>query len=240
MAKMNKEEFVRAVKELGIEINDDILHKLDVYCKFLMEYNEHTNLTAIRNEQDIYLKHFYDSLTICRVINLNEIESLMDIGTGAGFPGMVLKIFFPKLKVILVDSNNKKTKFLMELKEKLNVDRIEIINNRVENLLSRFINSIDVVTARAVTNLPILTELALPFVKKGKYFIAMKGNSSEEIDISMYAIESMNGKLEKIDNFELYGDNGNRSLIKIIKIKDTEIKNVRTYEKIVKKPLILK
>ena len=237
MAKMNRETFIKSVKELGIEINDDILHKLDVYCKFLVEYNEHTNLTAIKNEQDIYLKHFYDSLTICRVINLNEIESLMDIGTGAGFPGMVLKIFFPKLNVILVDSNNKKTKFLMELKEKLNVDKIEVINNRVENLLSRFINSIDVVTARAVTNLPVLTELATPFVKKDGYFIAMKGNAEEELANSKDAIDILGCKIESIDTFNLENDNGKRTLIKIKKIQETSIKDVRSYDKIIKKPL---
>ena len=234
---MNKEEFVRAVKKIGLEITDDILNKLDIYCKFLMEYNKHTNLTAIRNEQEIYLKHFYDSLTICRVINLNEIESLMDIGTGAGFPGMVLKIFFPKLNVILVDSNNKKTRFLMELKEKLNVDKIEVINNRVENLLSRFINSIDVVTARAVTNLPVLTELATPFVKKDGYFIAMKGNAEEELANSKDAIDILGCKIESIDTFNLENDNGKRTLIKIKKVQETNIKDVRSYDKIIKKPL---
>ena len=234
---MNKEEFVRAVKKIGLEITDDILNKLDIYCKFLMEYNKHTNLTAIRNEQEIYLKHFYDSLTICRVINLNEIESLMDIGTGAGFPGMVLKIFFPKLNVILVDSNNKKTRFLMELKEKLNVDKIEVINNRVENLLSRFINSIDVVTARAVTNLPVLTELATPFVKKDGYFIAMKGNAEGELANSKDAIDILGCKIKSIDTFNLENDNGKRTLIKIKKVQETNIKDVRSYDKIIKKPL---
>ena len=235
---MNREEFVREVKKLGIDINNEILNKLDIYCKFLMEYNSHTNLTAIKDEEDIYLKHFYDSLTICRVIDLNNEASLMDIGTGAGFPGMILKIFFPNLHVILVDSNNKKTKFLMELSQKIDAQNLEIINDRVENLLLNYINNIDVVTARAVTNLPVLTELAMPFVKKDKYFIAMKGNSSEELDNSMYAIECMNGELEKLDNFELYGNNGNRSLIKIKKLKNTDVKSVRTYEKIVKKPLV--
>ena len=237
MAKMNKEEFVRAVKELGIEINDNILTKLDVYCKFLIEYNAHTNLTAIRNENDIYLKHFYDSLTLCRVIDFNNIDSLMDIGTGAGFPGMVLKIFFPKLKVILVDSNNKKTKFLIELSKKIDVDNLIIINNRVENLLKDYINSIDVVTARAVTNLPVLTELAIPFVKNGGYFIAMKGNAIEELSASQNAIKTLNCTLEQKDIFELVNDGGIRTLIKIRKNEETDIKNVRTYDRIIKKPL---
>ena len=238
MEKMTKDEFIIEVKKLGLDVNDNILNKLDIYCKFLMEYNSHTNLTAIKEESEIYLKHFYDSLTICRVVDLNEESSLMDIGTGAGFPGMVLKIFFPNLNVILVDSNNKKIKFLKELSQKIDVKKIVIINDRVENLLSNYINSIDIVTARAVTNLPVLTELAIPFVKKNKYFIAMKGNSTEELNDSMYAIKCMNSSLEKVDNFELYDNNGNRSLIKIKKLKDTDINTVRSYEKIVKKPLI--
>ena len=237
MAKMTKEEFIKLVKDLGIEINDDILTKLDVYCKFLMEYNTHTNLTAIRNENDIYLKHFYDSLTLCRVIDFNNVDSLMDIGTGAGFPGMVLKIFFPKLKVILVDSNNKKTKFLIELSKKIDVDNLIIINNRVENLLKDYINSIDVVTARAVINLPVLTELAIPFVKKGGYFVAMKGNAIEELSASQNAIKTLNCTLEQKDIFELVNDGGIRTLIKIRKNEETDIKNVRTYDKIIKKPL---
>ena len=234
---MNKEEFISAVNNLGLDINDDILSKLDIYCKFLMEYNEHTNLTAIREEKDIYLKHFYDSLTICRVIDISKVDSLMDIGTGAGFPGMVLKIFFPNLHVILVDSNNKKTKFLTELCPKLNVDNIEVINNRVENLLTRFINSIDVVTARAVTNLPVLLELATPFVKKDGYFIAMKGNALEELDSSRNAIDILGCEIEIVDTFNLEKDSGNRTLIKIKKLQESDIKKVRSYDKIIKKPL---
>lgn len=111
---MNKEEFISEVKKIGIDITDDIIDKLDIYCNFLLEYNEHTNLTAIREENEVYLKHFYDSLTITKVIDLNNVESLLDIGTGAGFPGMILKIFYPHLKVTLIDSNNKKIKFLNE------------------------------------------------------------------------------------------------------------------------------
>lgn len=175
-----------------------MLEKLDIYCNFLLEYNKHTNLTAIKEENDIYLKHFYDSLTLTKVIDLNEYNTLLDIGSGAGFPGMVLKIFFPKLKVYLVDSNNKKCKFLLELKEKLNVDNLIVINNRIENLYNEFLNSIDIVTARAVTNLPVLTELAIPLVKANKYFIAMKGNAEEELENSMHAIKQLNCSIDNV------------------------------------------
>ena len=161
---MTINEFIESVKKLGIKISDEELNKLDIYVKFLLEYNEHTNLTAIKKEEDVYLKHFYDSLTISYVINLEEEKILLDIGTGAGFPGMILKIFFPNLKVTLLDSNNKKTKFLEKLRDKLNLNDVEIINDRVENLAKTRLNYYDVVTARAVTNMTVLTELAMPLV----------------------------------------------------------------------------
>lgn len=234
---MNKNEFIKEVKKLNINITDEMLDKLDIYCSFLLEYNKHTNLTAIKEENDVYLKHFYDSLTLTKAIDLTREETLLDIGSGAGFPGMVLKIFFPHLHVYLVDSNNKKCKFLLELKEKLNVDNLIVINNRIENLYAEFINSIDIVTARAVTNLPVLTELAIPLVKANKYFIAMKGNAIEELENSMYAIKQLNCSIDNVITFDLYNNSGVRTLISIKKNKNTELKNIRPYDKIIKKPL---
>ena len=234
---MNIEEFIDEVKKLGIDVTEEQLRELDLYCAFLLEYNTHTNLTAIRNREEVYLKHFYDSLTLTKIIDLNEYNTLLDIGTGAGFPGMVLKIFFPHLQIYLVDSNNKKTRFLMELKEKLNVDNLEVINNRIENITHRFINKIDIVTARAVTNLPVLLELALPLVKPNKYFIAMKGNASEELENSKYAISYLGSKLDNVIDFELPNDTGKRTLISIQKDKPSDINKLRSYEKIIKKPL---
>ena len=234
---MNIEEFINETKKLGIDVTGEQLEKLEIYCNFLLEYNTHTNLTAIKNREEVYLKHFYDSLTLVKSIDLTSIENLLDIGTGAGFPGMVLKIFFPNLQIYLVDSNNKKTKFLNELKNKLNVNKVEVINNRIENITSRFINSIDVVTARAVTNLPVLVELALPLVKVNKYFIAMKGNAQEELENSEYAITYLGGKIEDVKEFDLPHDAGKRMLITIQKTQKSELNKLRPYEKIVKKPL---
>ena len=234
---MNIEEFINETKKLGIDVTGEQLEKLEIYCNFLLEYNTHTNLTAIKNREEVYLKHFYDSLTLVKSIDLTSIENLLDIGTGAGFPGMVLKIFFSNLQIYLVDSNNKKTKFLIELKDKLNVDKVEVINNRIENITSRFINSIDVVTARAVTNLPVLVELALPLVKVNKYFIAMKGNAQEELENSEYAITYLGGKIEDVKEFDLPHDAGKRMLITIQKTQKSELNKLRPYEKIVKKPL---
>lgn len=234
---MNIEEFINETKKLGIDVTGEQLEKLEIYCNFLLEYNTHTNLTAIKNREEVYLKHFYDSLTLVKSIDLTSIENLLDIGTGAGFPGMVLKIFFPNLQIYLVDSNNKKIKFLNELKDKLNVDKVEVINDRIENITSRFINSIDVVTARAVTNLPVLVELALPLVKVNKYFIAMKGNAQEELENSEYAITYLGGKIEDVKEFALPHDAGKRMLIAIQKIRNSDLNKLRPYEKIIKKPL---
>lgn len=237
---MNSSSFKSEVEKLGINVTEEMMNQLSIYLEFLTEYNSHTNLTAIKEPEDIYLKHFYDSLTIFRVVNLYEEKSLLDIGSGAGFPGMVLKIFFPNLHIVLVDSNNKKTKFLTELSEKLGVDNLEVINDRIEKITSKYLNYFDVVTARAVTNMPVLTELAMPLVKKDKFFIAMKGSNMDEINEGKYAITKMNGEVEKLDNFDLLNDGGNRTIIKVKKLQETKQNDLRSYEKIIKKPLIKK
>lgn len=234
---MTIEEFIVEIKKLGIIPTAKQLKNLEQYCAFLLEYNKHTNLTAIKTKEEIYLKHFYDSLTLIKAIDLYHESTLLDIGSGAGFPGMVLKIFFPNLQIYLVDSNNKKTKFLTELRNKLNVNNLEIINDRVENITPKFINNIDIVTARAVTNLPVLVELAIPLVKPNKYFIAMKGNATEEIENSKYAINYLGSKIENIIEFTLPKENSMRTLIKVKKEKLSDINKLRSYEKIIKKPL---
>lgn len=235
---MNKDEFIKEVEKLGIEVTEEKLNKLSIYANFLLEYNTHTNLTAIRDINEVYLKHFYDSLTLTKVIDLNKEKNLLDIGSGAGFPGMVLKIFFPNLSVVLVDSNNKKTKFLELLKEKLDVDNLEVINGRIEAITPKYLNYFDVVTARAVTNMPVLTELAMPLVKKDKYFIAMKGSNGEEIENGMITISKLNGVVEELINFKLYNDEGERTIIKVKKLQESILTELRPYEKIIKKPLV--
>ena len=234
---MKVEEFVEACRKKGVQWSSDQLDRFYRYADLLKSWNEKMNLTAITEFEEVLEKHFYDSLTLAKAIDLTREETLLDIGSGAGFPGMVLKIFFPHLKVYLVDSNNKKCKFLLELKEKLNVDNLIVINNRIENLYAEFINSIDIVTARAVTNLPVLTELAIPLVKANKHFIAMKGNAEEELKNSMYAIKQLNCSIDNVITFDLYNNSGVRTLISIKKNKNTELKNIRPYDKIIKKPL---
>lgn len=236
---MTKEEFIKEIEKLNIKYDNDMLNKLEVYKNFLMEYNKHTNLTAIKTEEEIYLKHFYDSLTICKSCNLENVNNLIDIGTGAGFPGMVIKIFFPNMSVTLLDSNNKKTKFLQELSKKLNIE-VNIINDRVENYSKNHLNSFDIVTSRAVANLRVLSEICLPLVKVNGYFIPLKGNIEEELQEARDTLEIMGGILESTINFELYNNNGTRNILKIKKVSETNVDKIRTYDKIVKKPLVKK
>ena len=233
---MTKEELIIELKKLNLNFTEEMIDKLIIYKNFLIEYNSHTNLTAIKSDEEIYLKHFYDSLTITKVIDLNKYNSLIDIGTGAGFPGMVLKIFFPHLNITLLDSNNKKTKFLTELKEKLNLD-VNIVNSRVEEYSKSNLNKYDIVTSRAVANLRVLTELSLPLIKKKGLFVPMKGILDESLEGAVDTIEIMNGKIINKLTFDLYNSAGIRNILVIEKYKDTDLADIRTYDKILKKPL---
>lgn len=237
MVKMNKEEFIKHISELEINYDEEKLKKLEIYYKYLVEYNTHTNLTSITDEKEVYLKHFYDSLTITKVINLNMVTTILDIGTGGGFPGVVLKIFYPHLELTLLDSNNKKTKFLTILTNLLELSDIKIINDRSEKYITNKRESFDLVTSRAVANLKILTELSLPYVKLGGFFIPLKGDAITELKDSEFAIFKLGGKLEKIMQILLPFENSKRTLIKIKKIKLTKHEYPRSFDKILKKPL---
>lgn len=231
---MNKEEFKNYIEELGLKLTEEQLSQLEKYASFLLEYNEHTNLTAIREEADVYLKHFYDSLSIVNYIDFKNYETLVDIGTGAGFPGMVLKIVFPHLKVTLIDSNNKKIKFLEELTKILNIQNVETINARSEEYARSHKDSYDIVTARAVTSMPILSELCLPLVKIDGYFIPLKSDISSELPAAKDIIKELNGSIESINEFKLPIEESKRTIIKIKKIDRTPDKYPRTYDKMKK------
>lgn len=233
---MTEQEFIKNLTDLNITSTPDTLDKLKTYCTFLKDYNKHTNLTALTETKDIYLKHFYDSLTIVKAVNLNDASNLIDIGTGAGFPGMVVKIFFPHLNVYLLDSNNKKTKFLQELQEKISIS-VNIINDRCENYAKLNLNKFDIVTSRAVANLRILSELGLPLVKKDGLFIALKGNIEEELKDALDTIHLLDSEIINTINFDLYNNDGIRNIVVIKKNKDTLPNKLRPYDKIIKKPL---
>ena len=233
---MNKEEFIKEVEKLGISVDDKILKCLNTYYKMLIDYNSHTNLTRITDEEDVYLKHFYDSLTLIKAVKLNN-QSLLDVGTGAGFPGLVLKIVFPDLKVTLVDSLNKRIIFLNNVIEKLNLKGINAIHERIEDYAKDNRESFDIVTSRAVASLPVLSEMCIPLVCERGLFIPMKADAKEEINSSQNAIKTLGGVLKNTILFKLPKDGGERTLVVIEKIKKTSVKYPRKFNEIKKKPL---
>ena len=234
---MNLEVFKKELEKLNINVNDTQLKQLEDYYNLLIEWNNKINLTAITEKDQVYLKHFYDSLTITKIINLNEIDSLCDIGTGAGFPGMVIKILFPNINVILVDSLNKRIEFLKIVKEKLKLNKLEIYHDRAEEFAHNNIEKFDVVTARAVANLSTLLEYSIPMVKINKYFIPLKSNVDEEIINSKNALEKLNSIIEEKIEFLLPIENSKRTILKIKKIGKTNNRYPRKYKEIKEKPL---
>jgi len=233
---MNKDNFIIEVEKLGIEVTEEKINKLEKYYEMLIEYNKVMNLTAITEKEEVYLKHFYDSLTIAKIIDLNKEEYLCDIGTGAGFPGIVLKIFYPNLKITLVDSLNKRINFLNEVIKKLKLENITTVHARMEEYSKDNIEKFDVVTARAVAQMHFLLEVAIPMLKVGKYFIAMKGNLEKEINYN-YALDKLNSIENDIIKFKLPYEKSDRTLIKILKNNTTSKLFPRKYVEIKRKPL---
>ena len=233
---MNKEELKNYVKELGIELTEEMLQKLNDYADFLLEYNTHTNLTAIKTKEEVYLKHFYDSLTLTKIANLKE-GTLLDVGTGAGFPGLVLAIVFPNLEVTLLDSNNKKITFLNECIAKLQIKNAQTVYSRAEDYTKVHRESFDFVTSRAVANLRILLELNIPAIKVNGHFLVMKGNLEEELEDSKNTMQVLSCKIIRQEEFNLPKNGGTRTLLNIQKTKETDQKYPRTYDKIKKKAL---
>ena len=208
---MNKEEFIIAVKELGIELDETKLNKLNKFYELLIEWNEKINLTRIVEKEDVYLKHFYDSLTIAKVVDLSKKETLCDVGTGAGFPGVVLKIVYPNLKITLVDSLLKRVNYLNTIIEELELDNIHATHSRGEDFKEKF----DVVTARAVANIEKLLGYTMHLVNDNGLLVAMKGNIDEELSESVINKINKKYKIIEINKFLLPKENSNRSLIVI-------------------------
>ncbi len=233
---MTKEEFYLELEKLGINLTELQKQQLEDYKEYLIEYNKHTNLTRIIDDNDIDLKHFYDSLTITKYIDLSNKNTLLDIGTGAGFPGMVLKIVYPNLDVTLLDSNNKKVTFLKLLSEKLNI-KVNAIQARSEEYIKDKREYYDVVVSRAMANLRVLLELTIPYVKVNGVFVAMKANASEEIKEAASTHEKLGAKLTSINEFELLKENSKRTIIIYDKISNTNIKYPRKYDIIIKKTI---
>ena len=208
---MNREEFLTAVKELGICITDKQLEQLNEYYKALVEWNKKINLTSITEEKDVYLKHFYDSLTLFKECDLTKNISLCDVGTGAGFPGIVLKIVYPNLKITLVDALQKRVNYLNAIIKELQLENIQAIHTRGEDLHDKY----DVVTARAVANIEKLLKYTMHLVNNTGVFVAMKGNIDNELTPEIENKISKKYQILKIEKFELPIENSQRSLIVI-------------------------
>ena len=214
---MDKEEFIKELEKLNIMLSSIQLDQLDKYYHLLIEWNEKINLTRITLEKDVYLKHFYDSITLSKVIDLNNDLKLCDIGTGAGFPGLVLKIVFPKLKVTLVDSLLKRIKFLDIVIKELNLSGVETIHSRAEDYVKFHKNEYDIVTSRAVSRLINLLDYSIPLLKKNGYFIPMKANCDDEIKEVLPILKRKKLTIETIEEFNLPMENSKRTIIKISK-----------------------
>ena len=234
---MNRKEFIKELENIGVTLTQNQLEQLDQYYKLLIEWNNKMNLTNITEENDVYLKHFYDSLTLNKIVNMDEVESMCDIGTGAGFPGIVIKIVYPNIKVTLVDSLKKRTIFLNEVVKQLGLGNIEIYHERAEEFAKNNRDKYDLVTSRAVATLPILLEYSMPLVKLNKYFVAMKSHAEEEIENSKHALEILNSKIEDVVIFDLPIEKSQRSLIKIEKKGIISQKYPRSFNEIKKKHL---
>ena len=208
---MNKEEFITAIKDLGIELTEYQLNQLNKFYRLLIDWNNKINLTRIVEEEEVYLKHFYDSLTIAKVVDLKEKETLCDVGTGAGFPGVVLKIVYPNLKVTLVDSLLKRVNYLNEIIKDLGLTNIEAIHVRGEDYKGNF----DVVTSRAVANIEKLLDYTMHLVNKNGVFIAMKGNIDNELTDEIKRKIEKKFIIERIEKFTLPKEESQRSILVI-------------------------
>ena len=237
---MKPEEFYQRLQEVhGIPLTDVQKKQFHQYFQLLVEWNEKMNLTAITDEEGVYLKHFYDSLALGFHHELLN-QTLCDVGAGAGFPSIPLKIVFPDLKVTIVDSLNKRITFLNTLVETLGLRDVQCFHDRAETFgqNKNFRASYDVVTARAVAKLSVLSEFCMPLVKKQGYFLALKAAHTEvELEEAKKAIAILGGKVEGDVSFDLPHEGGNRHVVTILKTKETPNKYPRKPGIPLKKPL---
>ncbi|TYQ14746.1 UNVERIFIED_CONTAM: 16S rRNA (guanine527-N7)-methyltransferase [Acetivibrio alkalicellulosi] len=234
-----KELLKKGALNFNITLSEKDISSFFIYKDILSDWNKKINLTSIEDDREVVIKHFIDSLSITPYIKDENIK-IVDIGTGAGFPGIPLKIVMDNLNITLLDSLEKRTKFLDEVIEKLNLKGIKAVHSRAEDkgISNDYREKFDKAVARAVANLPVLLEYCLPFVKVGGYFIAMKGSSIEEIDNSKKALDILGGKIEEIAEFELPFSDIKRNIIIIRKFRQTPTKYPRKSGKPSKEPLI--
>ncbi len=236
---INKEKLQSMAKSYGIELDSKALDRFDIYARLLVDWNEKINLTSITEPDEIIEKHFVDSLLIFKAIDFPQGASVIDVGTGAGFPGMAMLIARPDLKITLLDSTGKKLKVIADILENVGLEA-ELVHARAEEAARKaeLREQFDFATARAVANLRELSEYCLPFVKKDGCFVSMKSmKADEEIDGAKKAIKILGGQIEEVKSFELESA-GERNIIITKKVMQTSAKYPRASAKISKSPLV--
>lgn len=241
---MTPTTFQAALAQQNINLTAQQMRQFDRYYQALITANQKMNLTAITSEADVYLKHFYDSLSLAMALPSLQKEglSLLDVGAGAGFPSLPVKIAFPQLQISIVDSLNKRLRFLRDLTEQLGVKPVRLYHARAEDFgraKSVYREQYDVVCARAVASLPILAEYCLPLVKVGGVFAAMKG-SKGEAELAETALDRLGGQVQQVLTFELPETQAQRQVLLIKKVKTTPLTYPRQPKTIRQKPLIKK
>ena len=241
MTDLIQEQFVSHLQPHRLSFSDEQLQQFETYYRLLVEWNEKINLTAITERDQVYLKHFYDSLSLAFYVDMENVETMADIGSGAGFPSIPLKIAFPHLKVTIVDSLNKRIVFLNELVKELGLKDVTCVHARAEDAarLQQHRDQYDLVTARAVARLSVLNEFCLPFVKVGGLFVAMKAaDAEEELKEAAFSIGLLKGQLKQVDGLELPVEKSVRHFIQISKIAPTPGKYPRKAGVPLKQPLV--
>lgn len=222
--------FDNKLNELGITLNETQKKQFDQFYELLVEWNKVMNLTGITEYEEVNEKHFVDSVSIVKSVDMNQVESVIDVGTGAGFPGIPLKIVFPHLKVVLLDSLNKRINFLNTVIDELGLENISTIHGRAEDFAKKpeYREQFDLCVSRAVANLATLSEYCIPYVKKDGMFVPYKsGEIDEELEQSKKAVHVLGGKIQDVVKFQLPGTEIGRSFVKIRKIQNTAKKYPR-------------
>ncbi|MBP1963801.1 16S rRNA (guanine(527)-N(7))-methyltransferase RsmG [Paenibacillus aceris] len=236
-----QQQFVQLLEKQNISLCTLQLDQFEQYYKTLVEWNEKMNLTGITEREQVYLKHFYDSLSVAFNFDVGSVSTIADIGSGAGFPSIPLKIAFPHLKVTIVDSLNKRIIFLKELVSQLGLSDTECVHGRAEDIarLPKYRDQFDLATARAVARLQVLNEFCLPFVKKDGTFIAMKGSEiEEELSDSSFSLTELKGKVVRVLKMQLPIEESLRHFVEIHKLAATPAKYPRKAGIPLKEPLM--